>query len=167
MTCAGITSLVIAADKVQSSDARVVGDRIECCVTRNAGDADRIERGIEWLGQHYSVTRNPGSGTLAALLSLRPGAGRPADRPAVHPLAARPGQPDRADWYREGADWLVRNRTACRASGRAWACGENNPLIGTSFALLFLSKGRWPVLLAKLQHGRATIGTGTAATWAT
>jgi hypothetical protein len=29
---------------------------------------------------------------------------------------------------------------------------ENNPLIGTSFALLFLSKGRWPVLLGKVKH---------------
>ena len=27
------------------------------------------------------------------------------------------------------------------------------PLIGTSFALLFLSKGRWPILMAKLQYG--------------
>jgi len=31
--------------------------------------------------------------------------------------------------------------------------GEDNPLVGTSFALLFLSKGRWPVLLGKLQYG--------------
>jgi hypothetical protein len=29
---------------------------------------------------------------------------------------------------------------------------EDDPLIGTSFALLFLSKGRRPILLAKLQH---------------
>jgi hypothetical protein len=31
--------------------------------------------------------------------------------------------------------------------------GESQPVIGTSFAMLFLSKGRWPVLLGKLQYG--------------
>ena len=36
MTCAGITSLVIASDRVQSSDAKVVGNRIECCLPHNA-----------------------------------------------------------------------------------------------------------------------------------
>ena len=30
--------------------------------------------------------------------------------------------------------------------------GEDNPVVGTSLALLFLSKGRRPVLLAKLKH---------------
>ena len=30
---------------------------------------------------------------------------------------------------------------------------ENNPVIATSMALLFLSKGRRPVLMAKLKHG--------------
>ena len=44
MTCAGITSLVIAADKVQSSDARVNGDHIECCVPHATKD-NRVERG--------------------------------------------------------------------------------------------------------------------------
>ena len=34
MTCAGITSLVIAADRVQPSDARAIGDHIECCLAR-------------------------------------------------------------------------------------------------------------------------------------
>ncbi len=33
-----------------------------------------------------------------------------------------------------------------------WSHWEE-PLVGTSFALLFLSKGRWPLLVAKLQHG--------------
>ena len=31
MTCAGITSMVISLDRARTADARVVGDRIECC----------------------------------------------------------------------------------------------------------------------------------------
>jgi hypothetical protein len=154
MTCAGITSLVIAADKIQSTDARVSGDQIECCLGRDAGDADRIQRGIDWLGQHYSVVHNPGtnSGTWALyyLYGLER-AGRLTARRFI-PLPSRAGQPDRADWYREGADWLVGNQDSLSGFWAGAPPMENNRVIGTSFALLFLSKGRWPVLLAKLQH---------------
>ena len=69
------------------------------------------------------------------------------------PLPARPGQPDRADWYREGADWLIRQQDGLSGFWAGAGLGENEPLVGTSLALLFLSKGRWPVLLGKLQHG--------------
>ena len=69
------------------------------------------------------------------------------------PLQPRPGQPSRADWYREGADHLVRTQDSLSGFWTGVGPGETNPLIGTSFALLFLSKGRWPVLLGKLQQG--------------
>ncbi len=152
MTCAGITSLAIAADKVQSSDARAAGDRIECCVARRAGDADRIQRAMQWLGQHYSVTRNPGSGrSLLYYLYGLERAGRLTAQRFI-PLPPRPGQPDRADWYREGADALVRKQDQLSGFWTNVGPGETDPMIGTSFALLFLSKGRWPVLLGKLQH---------------
>ena len=57
------------------------------------------------------------------------------------------------DWYREGADMLVRNQDHLSSFWRGTGNAENNPLIGTSFALLFMSKGRRPVLVAKLKHG--------------
>ena len=154
MTCAGITSLVIAADKVLQSDARVSGNHIECCVAHEPGDTDRIERAIQWLGHHYSVTSNPGAGGTWALYYLYglERAGRLTARRFL-PLPPRPGQPSRADWYREGADHLVRTQDSLSGFWAGVGVGENNPLVGTSFALLFLSKGRWPVLLGKLQHG--------------
>jgi hypothetical protein len=148
MTCAGIASLVIAADRVQAADARAAGDRIECCLDRPAGKTDRIEQAIQWLGNHYSVTSNPGAKnwTLYYLYGLER-AGRLTARRFL-PLLPRPGQPRRADWYREAADYLVRTQ----ASAGSWR-DTFDPLAETSFALLFLSKGRWPVLLGKLQHG--------------
>ncbi len=156
MTCAGITSLVIASDRIQSADARVSGNHIDCCISRDTDDAKRIQDGIAWLGRNYSVVRNPGAGDTWLLYYLY-GLERAGRLTATRfiPLPARPGQPDRADWYREGTDWLVRKQAGMEGLDKFWTGGghgENNPLIGTSFALLFLSKGRWPVLMGKLQH---------------
>ncbi len=57
------------------------------------------------------------------------------------------------DWYREGAAYLVRTqdplaRVLARAGDRA-----ATRCMTTSFALLFLAKGRSPVLVNKLRHG--------------
>jgi prenyltransferase beta subunit len=155
MTCAGITSLVIAMDRAEAADAHVSGDHIECCVARKSGDADRIERGIQWLGQRFSVATNPGTdrSPLYYLYGLER-TGRLTARRFL-PLMARPGRPARADWYRDGADHLIRQQDPLSGYWTAMGPGENIPVIGTSFALLFLSKGRWPVLLGKLQYGSA------------
>ena len=56
------------------------------------------------------------------------------------------------DWYREGAAYLVRTRTASQGFWRGRG-HEADPLVTTSFALLFLAKGRAPVLINKLRHG--------------
>ena len=100
--------------------------------------------------------RGPQSGpwVLAAVLPLRSGAGGAADGAAVPFLAARAGRTERrADWYREGTQALVEAQDSLSGYWTGTGPGENEPLIGTSFALLFLSKGRWPVLMTKLQHG--------------
>ncbi len=155
MTCAGITSMVIANDRIHASDARVTGDRIECCLPHGPSDTDRVERGIQWLGQHYSVSHNPGSAASTWFLYYLYGlerAGRLTARRFI-PLIPRQGQPDRADWYREGADRLVRSQESLSGFWTGTGVGESNPVIGTSLALLFLSKGRWPVLIGKLQYG--------------
>jgi Domain of unknown function (DUF4159) len=156
MTCAGITSLVIAADRVQSSDARVAGNRIECCVPHNARAVELIDRGMQWLGKYYSVAHNPGPSDINTLYYLYglERVGRLTARRFI-PLPARPGQPNRADWYREGAEHLVHTQDTVFGSWSSRGGGESNRVIGTCYALLFLSKGRWPVLLDKLEHGPA------------
>jgi hypothetical protein len=159
MTCAGIASLVLTADRVQPSDARAVGDLVECCLARPIGDTERIERAISWLGQHYSVAHNPGSHSwLLYYLYGLDRVGRLSSRQFI-PLPSRPGRPSRADWFCDGASHLVHTQDALSGSWtgecnlREWGKGDTEPVIGTSFALLFLSKGRWPVLMAKLQYG--------------
>lgn len=57
----------------------------------------------------------------------------------------------RHDWYREGCKYLVREQ---HQEGHWQAAGvwDNWPVVSTSFALLFLSKGRTPVLISKMVH---------------
>ncbi len=150
MTCAGITSLVIIYDVVRPANARVEGERIDCCRPVEARD-DRIQRALEWLAVNFSVTHNPGYGrNLLYYLYGLERVGRLTNRRFI----------GRHDWYREGAASLV----GLKSSGPADAAlaadywvgvgtGEGEPTVGTSFALLFLAKGRRPVLLAKLKHG--------------
>ena len=58
---------------------------------------------------------------------------------------------DNIDWYRQGAADLLKNQ---RNDG-SWS-GNNQdgvPILATSFSLLFLSKGKTPVLIFKMTHG--------------
>ncbi len=68
------------------------------------------------------------------------------------------------DWYRAGCERLVamqRDNGAWRADGTF----DNMPVVSTSFALLFLSKGRTPILISKLAHGDLTQRYGPQADW--
>jgi hypothetical protein len=58
------------------------------------------------------------------------------------------------DWYREGCVYLVKRQ----AKDGHWAAPgpegyDHMKVVSTSFALLFLSKGRTPILISKLAHG--------------
>jgi hypothetical protein len=56
------------------------------------------------------------------------------------------------DWYREGCQFLV-GRQHDDGSWSEAGFYDQWPVVSTSFALLFLSKGRTPVLVSKLVHG--------------
>lgn len=58
------------------------------------------------------------------------------------------------DWYHLGCEWLVDQQR----QDEGCFIGEGHPVIATSFALLFLAKGRTPVLISKLVHGRPNQG---------
>jgi hypothetical protein len=151
MTCAGISSLVIADDVLHEPDARVIGDRIDPDYRGPSVDQEKIERGVNWLRDHFSVQANPPSTTSGNplwhyyyLYGLER-AGRLSSRRKI----------GEHDWYREGAKYLV-GALGTDLMREAWKGGghaEDNQDIATSLALLFLSKGRWPVLMAKVQYG--------------
>ncbi|MEM6331128.1 MAG: DUF4159 domain-containing protein [Planctomycetota bacterium] len=143
MTCAGIGALAIIQKAIGEGDARVEGGRVKCCARQQEDDA--IERGVAWLGRNFSVRRNPGRAPGAQIwhyyyLYGLERAGR---------LSARRFFGDH-DWYREGTEYLVNAQDGLLNS---WEGAEGNRQISTAMALLFLSKGRRPLLVGKLVHG--------------
>ena len=143
MTCAGITSMIIAGRNLNEGDARVVGNRVRCCSRVN--DDDAVDRGISWLARNFSVSRNPATGEnsenwLFYYLYGLERVGRLSGRRFV----------GSHDWYREGSEFFV-NRQQLDGSWKGQSL-QNYPHVSTSFALLFLSKGRRPVVISKLAH---------------
>ena len=69
------------------------------------------------------------------------------------------------DWYREGAEELVHDQDKLEGSWRGTQYERYKPVISTSFALLFLAKGRSPVVINKLRNmARGPTGTTTSTT---
>jgi hypothetical protein len=151
MTCAGIGALVISQGRLSEGDARVVDGTIRCCCEQT--DDDQLQRALEWLGAKFTVNANPSPAGFGGINLGRSGlfyylygverVGRLTGRRFL-------GQ---HDWYRQGAEMLVQQQDKLSGFWRGEGSGEENPLIATSFALLFLSKGRRPVAISKLQHG--------------
>ena len=141
MTCAGISSLVITGLKRTQSREVLAGDSIQNCGSETTDGP--LAAGINWMANHFTVKDNPlhGSYKLYYLYGMER-AGRLA---GVRFFG-------RSDWYRDGAEELVATQDAVNGSWQGNG-GENDPVLGTSFALLFLAKGRAPILVNKLRHG--------------
>jgi hypothetical protein len=149
MTAAGVASLVISSGQLGGGDAQVVDDAVHCCQPQE--DVPQIESGLNWLGTHFTVESNPGSasvgggvarGWLFYYLYGLERVGRMTGNRFI----------GKADWYRQGAEFLV-NTQGELGQWTGVNEVENEPHIATPLALLFLSKGRRPVLMGHLKHG--------------
>jgi hypothetical protein len=137
MSTAGLAGLVIAGMELNSGREELqAGGALNCGVYR---ENPPIEKGLAWLGRSFTVA--------------------PANRVFYHLYGVeRAGRLSglrffgEHDWYREGSDFLVKKQNA---AGSWSAAGEFDkyPISSTAFALLFLSKGRTPVLVSKTVHG--------------
>jgi hypothetical protein len=146
MTCAGIGALATSTAALESGDATVENGRVICCRPHQEDHA--LERAVDWLAQHFSVSRNPrpaGSGQACLYYYLYglERAGR---------LTARRFIGDH-DWYREGAEYLVKDQDPLSHYWQGSWHAEQQPHISTALSLLFLAKGRRPVVMAKLEYG--------------
>jgi hypothetical protein len=172
MTCAGIASLIIARDRLAATDAKVVGSKVQCCGAQ--AENDEVERALAWMGQHFSVERNPDDGVLRGsnnnwwlyyLYALERVGRMSGQRFFVSTRRGEKGDVilEPHDWYREGCEVLIETQDKFTHRWTGQGSVENDPTIATSLALLFLSKGRRPVVIGKLQHQPQ--GGGAARDW--
>ncbi|RIK86996.1 MAG: prenyltransferase [Planctomycetota bacterium] len=146
MTCAGIGAWVICSGHIGKPAARADANGIECCLPPEKDDV--LDRALAWMARNFSVRGNIGQGGGGAqwhyyyLYGLE----------RVGRLSARRFIGDH-DWYREGAEFLISQQDPFSHHWLGQLHSEDNPHIATSLALLFLSKGRRPVLLAKAKYG--------------
>ena len=151
MTAAGVCGLLIAdmglAESPQGLDP-ATGVAARC---GRYDTTDPVNRGLNYLGRKFNWDGKPdGKSTYYNVYGLE----RVGRLSGQRFLGAH-------DWYREGCDYLVRAQTP----DGGWVSGrgplvDGVTVISTSFALLFLSKGRTPVLLSKLAWGPAVAPAG-------
>ncbi|MDR1924447.1 MAG: DUF4159 domain-containing protein [Planctomycetaceae bacterium] len=140
MTCAGLASLIITAGVLERDSAVVRGEEIICFQKSEKLAADKLRNGFKWIADHFSVSKNPGvEGTyLYYYLYALERVGRMTNQRFI----------GAHDWYREGTDKLLNLRDKVDGSWREGTFIDSQ----TAMALLFLAKGRRPVLLAKMQY---------------
>jgi hypothetical protein len=124
MTAAGLAALFITQDYLHNQDYHNPG------VTRKSMIQDKINGGLDWFDKNFDATTNPGKGGFSNYWLM--GVERVG-------LACGYKYFNGKDWYAEGADALL----------KAPGTGAD-----AAFALLFLVRGRVPVLLNKLSLGK-------------
>jgi hypothetical protein len=142
MTCAGISSLIITGLRRYQGQEFLQDETINNC---GKGGVNRnLQMGINWLGENFHVGQNFGNGQQWKFYYLY-GLERAGRLTGMRFFRDK-------DWYRLGAAELVHDQD--KLSG-FWvgALSESDKVLATSFALLFLAKGRAPVLINKLAHG--------------
>ncbi len=146
MTSAGLCNLMITGMDLDVGKQHMEGGVIkDCGVYDEDGPA---VNGLRWIGAHFPARL--GADNAATRLG-------PAQFYCLYGLERTGRLTGRRffgghDWYEIGCEYLVRVQ---RGDGSWQGVGnlDGTPVVATSFALLFLAKGRTPVLLTKLAYG--------------
>jgi hypothetical protein len=137
MTGAGVASLFITQDMIGE------GKGGEC--KGNVEDKD-LERGLKWLSEHY--------GTLGENMYAMYNMERVGTASGYKYFGT-------VDWYKTGAAHLIKTQ---KPDG-SWEGGHGGALPGTVWGILFLVKGRAPVMMNKLEYAIDTHGDKGVTNW--
>ncbi|MFI5459855.1 MAG: DUF4159 domain-containing protein [Isosphaerales bacterium] len=141
MTCAGVSSLIISGLRRFQGQEYLQGEAIQNC---GKGGVNRnLQGGIDWLASHFQVGQNFGAGQQWKYYYLY-GLERAGRLAGIRFFGQH-------DWYRIGAEELVHEQDKLAGFWQGQLI-ETDRVLATSFALLFLAKGRAPVLINKLRH---------------
>jgi hypothetical protein len=144
MTVAGVCGLLIAAMGLDQSEQQL---DVATGVAANCGaysENAALHKGMNWIGAQFNFESDKSS-----FYNIY----------GIERLGRLSGQRfiDKYDWYRDGCDKLVRMQESGGANAGAIVGKggglDGSSIISTSFALLFLSKGRTPVLISKFAWG--------------
>ncbi|HZZ81802.1 MAG TPA: DUF4159 domain-containing protein [Gemmataceae bacterium] len=138
MTVAGLCGLQIAGLELAGGREQWLPNG----QARNCGvyaDDDNVVRALNWIGKNFTVDA-PGR-VYYHLYGLERAGRLTGERFFGN-----------HDWYREGCEFLVQRQDP-DGSWRKSDQFDQWPHVNTALALLFLSKGRTPVLISKLAHG--------------
>jgi hypothetical protein len=149
MTTAGLCNLVITGMDLADPKAVLQKDGS----AKNCGEYKENEplaKALTWLGDHFPARLDDDRAgeTFGSPFYGLYGIERAGRLTGQRYLGGH-------DWYEIGCRWLV---AAQKADG-SWRGSfgpralDHYPVVATSFALLFLSKGRTPVLISKLAYG--------------
>jgi hypothetical protein len=142
MTTAGACGLIIAGMQLYKNQEEIRPDgTIRNCGRRQANEP--LARALKRIGEEFTV--EPQMWRFYNLYGIER-AGRLSGQRFF----------GGHDWYRAGCAYLLnKNRQTAEGSwrGAGPSTWDGNPVIATSFSLLFLSKGKTPVLIHKLMHG--------------
>jgi len=157
MTAAGVCGLLITGMQLYRNRETIdpVTGAIENCgqFERN----DPLARGLRRLSDRFTVDFSPFR--FYNLYGLER-AGRLSGQRF---FVGQDNQPH--DWYRAGADYLLRTQLQPEGCWRGDNAIDGHPVIATSFALLFLAKGKTPVLVHKMVHGLPVNQRGLVGDW--
>jgi Domain of unknown function (DUF4159) len=147
MTSAGLCGLFIA--EMEMAAGRQNADPVAICGIYD--DNHAIKAGLAW------INAGPGSPDR---FNIEPASHVFYNLYGIERLGRLSGQRflGSHDWYREGCKWLVKEQSRNDGSWSRPQSADIYPTISTSFAVLFLSKGRTPVLISKLAFGRQNVG---------
>ncbi|MEO6807651.1 MAG: DUF4159 domain-containing protein [Isosphaeraceae bacterium] len=152
MTCAGISSLIITGLRRFEGLEILLPDGSE----RNCGKGglnDNLQRGVDWMAANFKVSQNAGRQDSLWKFYYLYGLERAGRLTGLRYFGANVDTGRANDWYRLGAEHLVESRDTLVGYWSGGVATEANPLVSTSFALLYLAKGRSPVVVNKLRHG--------------
>ncbi|HEY2587221.1 MAG TPA: DUF4159 domain-containing protein [Tepidisphaeraceae bacterium] len=139
MTAAGIATLYITQDYTLNEDWGQCKGGV-----RN----ENIERGLAWMDRHIAQAMGGSLYTLYGIERIGTASGRKYF--------------GTADWYKMGSERLVHTQ---QPDGSWKGEGLLDQLASTAFALVFLSRGRAPVLMNKLEYGTVKPGDPTPEPW--
>lgn len=140
MTSAGICGLLLASMELNVGREGLQADGTATNCGRYKED-EALTKGLGWLSNRQNFSYNLPGAVFYNIYGIERVGRFSGQRFLGH-----------HDWYREGCKFLVDIQ---KLDGSWLGTGQfdTHPLISTCFALLFLSKGRTPVLISKLVHG--------------